>query len=118
MHRKVGNMDSTVQVCDDLQKMYLADNWSHPPGTSHTAFQCLCDLQKVCKLSVKCVCVVCGSTLALGRCSNKTCDGQDVYKFTAKCRYNIGAFFGITKMLWNNIHCNIEFSNNLFCNVT
>ena len=80
-----GNSSSTTSSIDlkNAPMLHLADTWIR---TDNTAFQCVCDVQKVCKVSLKCVCTVCGGVIVEENCPNIACDNQEAYKFTSRAR--------------------------------
>lgn len=76
-------MDKAIKDIEKLPVLFLADVWNH---NAVTTFQCVCDVQKVSKVSLKCVCSVCGSEFVRKSCSNKQCREQDLYIFHARAR--------------------------------
>ena len=71
----------TVDQPDILQSVYLVDLWQ---DKSIKDFSCVCYVQKVLKLSLKCICEMCGSVI-IEDCSNTLCH-SDEYRFVTRMR--------------------------------
>ena len=75
--------ENNVEIIQDSpQSGYLVDLWQ---DSTIQTLTCLCFLQKVVKISLKCVCVTC-SSVVIGSCSNSLCHCDD-YRFVARMRY-------------------------------
>ncbi|XP_053389465.1 CST complex subunit CTC1-like [Mercenaria mercenaria] len=60
----------------------LVDLWV-PSNTGHV-FQAICDIEKILKVSLKCLCETCGSVVINTACLNTACNGGGAYKFLAR----------------------------------
>lgn len=66
-----------------LSVKYLSSLWTDGNHPGHM-FQCVCDIEKVLKVSLKCLCLTCGSVVADARCSNPACKASEGWRFLAR----------------------------------
>lgn len=78
----------TSEECNDSQPPteqynlgFLADVWG---DNSILQFSCVCFVQKVVKISLKCCCQMCGGVI-VDRCGNNLCHSEE-FKFVARMR--------------------------------
>ncbi|XP_060564044.1 uncharacterized protein LOC132723363 isoform X2 [Ruditapes philippinarum] len=60
----------------------LVDLWT--TSTPGQVFQCVCDIEKILKVSLKCVCEICGSLVVHSQCTNTACSRGESYRFLAR----------------------------------
>ncbi|KAL4227761.1 CST complex subunit ctc1 [Mactra antiquata] len=70
---------------DRIQTIYFSDLWT-TRSSKGQIFQCICDVEKISKVSLKCICLICGSEFKDGHCSNKACKSTGGYRFVARAR--------------------------------
>ncbi|KAK3605667.1 hypothetical protein CHS0354_032624 [Potamilus streckersoni] len=76
-----------IQVISDdsAPKLSLVALWK--PPFLDSILQCICHVQKIIKLSLKSVCITCGSLYKRSGCSNRGCTLQNLPKIVARCSF-------------------------------
>ncbi|KAL3865462.1 hypothetical protein ACJMK2_042849, partial [Sinanodonta woodiana] len=72
---------------DSAPKLPLVAIWKPPFLDTSSILQCVCHVQKILKLSLKSVCITCGSLYKRSGCSNRGCTLQSLPKLLARCSF-------------------------------
>ncbi|XP_052792829.1 uncharacterized protein LOC128226807 [Mya arenaria] len=107
--------DTTLTTMDidftSLPTHFLSDTWTMHTGSA--MFQCTCDVTKVSRVSLKCICAVCGSVLMQGLCTSEGCGGGDGYAFSVRASVVVddGTSVAMVTLTGNDVRSLLQLSH-------